>query len=70
MAAILVQFRSIFANTAFVLTFIAVIVALAGLGNRVSGIVATVSAMLWFDFFLNRPYLKLQAASRSESLHA
>ena len=43
-AAILVPFRSSFANTASALILVAVIVAVAALGNRISGFVATVSA--------------------------
>ena len=50
-AAILVPFRSSFATTASALLQVAVIVAVAALGNRVSGFVATISATLWFDFF-------------------
>jgi hypothetical protein len=38
-AAILVPFRSSFANTASALILVAVIVAVASLGNRVSGFV-------------------------------
>ena len=52
-------FRSSFANTASALILVVVIVAVVSLGNRISGFVATVSATLWFDFFLTRPYEKL-----------
>ena len=45
-AAILVPFRSSFANTASALILVALIVAVAALGNRVSGFVATISATL------------------------
>ena len=69
-AAVLVPLRSILATISFAFTLIAVIVAVAGLGNRVSGIVATVSAILWFDFFLTRLYKKLRGASRSGTSHA
>ena len=55
MAAILVPFRSSFANTASALILVAVIVAVAALGNRSCGFVATVSATLWFDFFPTHP---------------
>lgn len=65
-AAILVPFRSSFANTASALILVAVIVAVAALGNRISGIVATVSATLWFDFFLTRPYEKLAITHRPD----
>ena len=65
-AAILVPFRSGFANTASALILVAVIVAVAALGNRVSGFVATVSATLWFDFFLTRPYEKFAITHRPD----
>src|ERR1700733_4434888 len=65
-AAILVAFRSIFANTASALILVAVIVAVAALRNRVSGFVATVSATVWFDFFLTRPYEKLAITHRPD----
>ena len=65
-AAILVPFRLSFANTAAALILVAVIVAVAALGNRVAGIVATVSATLWFDFFLTRPYQKLAITHRPD----
>jgi K+-sensing histidine kinase KdpD len=65
-AAILVPFRSSFANTAAALILVAVIVAVAALGNRVSGFVATISATLWFDFFLTRPYEQLSITHRPD----
>ena len=65
-AAILVPFRSSFANTASALILVALIVAVAALGNRVSGFVATISATLWFDFFLTRPYEKLAITHRPD----
>ena len=65
-AAILVPFRSSFANTASALILVAVIVAVAALGNRFSGFVATVSATLSFDFFLTRPYGRLAITHRPD----
>ena len=65
-AGILVPFRSNFANTAAALIFVALIVAVAALGNRASGFVATISATLWFDFFLTRPYEKLAITHRPD----
>ena len=65
-AAVLVPFRSSFANTAAALILVAVIVAIAALGNRVSGFVATVSATLWFDYFLTRPYERLAITHRPD----
>ena len=64
-AAILVPFRSSFADTASALILVSVI-AVAALGNRVSGIVATVGATLWFDYFLTRPYEKLAITHRPD----
>lgn len=65
-AGILVPFRSSFANTAAALILVAVIVAVAAIGNRVAGFVATVSATVWFDFFLTRPYEKLDITHRPD----
>ena len=65
-AAILVPFRSSFANTASALILVAVIVAVAALGNRFSGFVATVSATVWFDYFLTRPYGRLAITHRPD----
>ena len=65
-ASILVPFRSGFANTASALILVAVIVAVAALGNRISGFVATVSATVWFDYFLTRPYEKLAITHRPD----
>ena len=65
-AAILVPFRSTFANTASALILVAVIVAVAALGNRISGFVATISATVWFDYFLTRPYERLAITHRPD----
>ena len=65
-AAILVPFRGEFANTASALILVAVIVAVAALGNRFSGFVATVGATLWFDVFLTQPYERLAITHRPD----
>ncbi len=65
LAWFLVLFRSSFANSAAALTFIAVITALAILGRRVSGFVASVSSALWFDFYLTTPYDKFTISQRA-----
>jgi membrane protein YqaA with SNARE-associated domain len=49
MAAILVPFRSSFANTASALILVAVIVAVAALGSRVSGHLINVMVRLLLD---------------------
>src|SRR5580704_12173117 len=56
LAAILVPFRTNFANTDVALAMILLVVAVAAVGNRLAGYVAAVSAAAWFDFFLTRPY--------------
>jgi K+-sensing histidine kinase KdpD len=65
-AALLVPFRATFANTAAALVLVAVVVAVAAIGNRIAGFFATVSATVWFDFFLTRPYLRLAITHRSD----
>ncbi len=65
-AAALVPFRASFANTASALVLVAVIVAVAALGNRLSGFVATVSATVWFDYFLTQPYGRLAITHRPD----
>ena len=56
LTAILVPFRGSFANTDAALAMILIVVAVAAAGNRPAGYVAAVSAAVWFDFFLTRPY--------------
>jgi K+-sensing histidine kinase KdpD len=56
LTAVLVPFRTSFANTDAALALILVIVAVAAAGNRIAGYAAAVSAAVWFDFFLTRPY--------------
>ncbi len=55
-AAGLSPFRDSFANTNAALVLVLVIVAVAVSGNRVAGVVAALSAAVWFDFFLTQPY--------------
>jgi hypothetical protein len=65
-AAVLVPFRGTFAGTAAALAMVIVIVAVAVTGNRVSGVVASASAALWFDFFLTRPYDRFTISHRPD----
>jgi len=58
-SAALVPFRATFADTAAALVLVGVIAATAVFGNRASGFVASVSAAVWFDFFLTTPYMRL-----------
>jgi K+-sensing histidine kinase KdpD len=56
LTAILVPFRTQFPNTDAALALMLVVVAVAATGYRLAGILAAVSAAVWFDFFLTRPY--------------
>ncbi len=62
-ALVLVPFRQHFANSAAALLLAVVIVAVAAFGDRKAGLIASVSACVWFDFFLTRPYERLSIAS-------
>ncbi len=55
-AAVLVPFRSDVTNTALALVMVAVVVIVVTPGRRLAALVAGISAGLWFDFFLTRPY--------------
>ncbi|HEV3186935.1 MAG TPA: DUF4118 domain-containing protein [Acidimicrobiales bacterium] len=65
-AAVLVPFRGNFTTTAAALVLVACVVAIAVIGSRVSGFVASVSAALWFDFFLTRPYYQFAISHRPD----
>ncbi|HVA52022.1 MAG TPA: DUF4118 domain-containing protein [Acidimicrobiales bacterium] len=65
-AAVLVPFRGNFTNTAAALVLVACVVAVAVVGSRASGVVASMSAALWFDFFLTRPYERFTISHRPD----
>jgi K+-sensing histidine kinase KdpD len=65
-ASAIVPLRSSFVNTASALVLVAVVVAVAAIGNRMAGFLATLSATVWFDFFLTRPYLRLAITHRPD----
>ena len=56
LAAILIPFRAHVPNTDAALVMLLVVVAVAAIGSRLAGYLAAVSAAVWFDFFLTRPY--------------
>jgi K+-sensing histidine kinase KdpD len=66
LAAILVPFRASFPNTDAALAMILVVVAVAANGYRLAGILAAVSAAVWFDFFLTRPYEEFTITRRTD----
>jgi K+-sensing histidine kinase KdpD len=65
-AAAMVPVRTSFAATAAALVLVAVNVAIALWGTRLSGMVAALSAALSFDFFLTRPYERLAISHRPD----
>jgi K+-sensing histidine kinase KdpD len=52
----LVPFRDDFSNTNAALILVLVIVGVAANGDRLAGLLAALSAAVWFDFFLTQPY--------------
>jgi len=65
-SASLVPARASLAGTAAALILVAVIAAVAILGNRVAGVLAAASSALWFDFFLTRPYERFAISHRAD----
>lgn len=55
-ALVLVPFRTSLSHTNAALVLVVGVVAVAALGSRTAGVVASLSAAAWFDFFLTRPY--------------
>ena len=66
LAAILVPFRGSLPNTDAALAMLLVVVAVAAIGNRVAGYLAALSAAVWFDFFLTRPYEQFAITRRAD----
>ena len=58
--------RSGFPNTDTALALILVVVAVATNGDRLAGVLAAVSAAVWFDFFLTRPYEQFSITGRND----
>lgn len=65
-AAALVPFRDVIANIDAALVLVLVVVAVATAGNRAAGALAALSAGVWFDFFLTRPYERLTINDRAD----
>ena len=55
-AAALVPLRDEVTNTALALVMVGIVVLVVAPGRRLSALVAGISAGVWFDFFLTRPY--------------
>lgn len=65
-AAVFAPFRQSFTNVGAALVFVALVEGLAIWGRRLGGYLATVSAALWFDFFLTSPYERFTISHRSD----
>ncbi|MFI0780450.1 SpoIIE family protein phosphatase [Streptomyces sp. NPDC021212] len=63
---LLVPFRTAFPRTDSALVLVAVVVAVAALGYRSAGVIAALSATIWFGFFLTRPWEALSVTSAQE----
>jgi hypothetical protein len=56
LSVLLVPWRNSLPNTDAALVLVALVVAVAANGHRGAGLLAAVSAAVWFDFFLTEPY--------------
>src|SRR5258707_5465133 len=64
--AIPVPFRTSFPNTDAALALMLAVVGVAASGYRLAGVLAAVSAAVWFDFFLTRPYEQFTIARTTD----
>lgn len=65
-SVVLVPFRDSIANTNVALVLVLIIVAVAASGTRMAGVLAAVSASVWFDLFLTRPYERITITDRAD----
>jgi K+-sensing histidine kinase KdpD len=61
-----VPFRDDFANTNAALILVLVIVAVAAVASRVAGLLAALSAAVWFDLLLSQPYGQFTISDRTD----
>jgi len=66
LSAALIPFRASVPNTDAALVLVVVIVSVAAWGHRPAGVVAAISAALWFDFFLTRPYERFSISRHTD----
>lgn len=66
LTAVLIPFRGSLPNTDAALALVLVVVAVAAAGYRPAGVLAAVSAAVWFDFFLTVPYERLTITRRAD----
>nr|WP_079057858.1 DUF4118 domain-containing protein [Streptomyces cellostaticus] len=65
-ALALVPFRTELSYTNAALILVVAVVAVAALGNRAAGAVAALSAAVWFEFLLTRPYQTFEIADGAD----
>ena len=66
LAAALVPLQGSFPDTDAALVMVVAIVAVAAVGDRLAGVLAAVSAGIWFDFFLTKPYERFAISHRPD----
>lgn len=66
LAAALVPWRTSFSSSGAAIAMIVVIVGAGVVGNRVAGLVASLSSALWFDFFLVPPFERVTISHRPD----
>jgi len=66
LTAILIPFRDSFPNTNAALALVLVVVTVAATEYRLAGVLASVSAAVWFDFFLTVPYYQFTITRRAD----
>ncbi len=65
-AAVLTLLRDLLANTSAALVLVLVLVAVAAFGDRIAGLLAALSVVASFDFFLTRPFYGFAITSRDD----
>ncbi|MET8745961.1 DUF4118 domain-containing protein [Streptomyces sp. NPDC004728] len=68
--AVLVPFRADMPDANTVLVLVVAVVAVAALGNRLAGALTALSAAVWFDFFLTRPYGQFTITDPADAITA
>ena len=64
--ALLAAVRESFAASTGALVLVLVVVAAAATGDRLAGLVAALSAGVWFEFFLTQPYGRFTITDRND----
>jgi len=65
-AAAMIPLRRSLASSAGAVIMVAVVAAIALVGRRITGLLASASAALWFDYFLTRPFERFTISHRPD----